>query len=367
MLKQIEILPFPIGAESNGFIAALSSAAVPALEITAETPYYCAPKGSYCVHCSDCDSLQKNREMMYHTLLAGSGLAFTFDYPEDDSVGFHTMPGVGIGWRWDEPFVKDLMDFAGLSYERYANKSVPEMLDRIKESIDNGYPAIVANHGNGSQWTDEVEWSRCWKVVCGYTNDEILVMHHGGKVTAEATASFDDWILITGRTERKQTYRDVLRRIYRILTDPSHDRLEQEIYSDLSSVTPENAVGLAYKMMGINGVPIESRWHAAEAFCSCDNLLASLCDNDSVKERMKDLFLKRYIENGNNETHGIGWKIWGLLNVGPSTGYMPTEESFELIQKLEVQAEMARLWKIVFDNDRAVAEVIGETLSGGEA
>jgi len=74
------------------------------------------------------------------------------------------------------------------------------------------------------------------------------------------------------------------------------------------------------------------------------------------------LFFKRYIADGNNETHGIGWKIWDTLHVGPDTGYMPTEESFVLIQQPKVQEELKRLYKIVFDNDRAVAEGIRKML-----
>ena len=86
------------------------------------------------------------------------------------------------------------------------------------------------------------------------------------------------------------------------------------------------------------------------------------CARSSVKSRLADLFFKRYIADNNNETHGICWKIWNLLHVGPQTGYMPTEESFALIQKPEVQEELKRLWKLVFDNDRAVAAEIGKVL-----
>ena len=362
-MKQVFIHPFPSGAESNGFIAALSSALLPCLGITEGTPYWCAPNGSFCTDCGGCSrsGLTKHQEMLYHTLLAASGLAFTFDYPEDDDVGFHTMPDTPIGWRWDEPFVENIMDFAGLSYMRYTDKSISEMRDILHNSIDSGYTALCADTRNISE---NGGWSRCWNVICGYTEDGILVMNHGGEIVTENDGTYSDWVVITGKDERKQTYRDVLARIYAILTDPSHAVLEQEIYADLSNVTEENAVGLAYKMMGINGVPIETRWHAAEAFCSSENLLSSLTNDTAVKSRLSDLFFSRYIADSNNETHGIGWKIWGLLHVGPETGCMPVEESFMLIQQPEVQEEMKRLWRIVFDNDRAVAAGIYGVLKG---
>ena len=360
-MKKIELVPFPCGAESNGFIAALSSALLPCLGITEETPYWCAPNNSFCTDCGGCrrTNLTKHQEMLYHILLTVSGLAFTFDYPEDDDVGFHTMPDTPIGWRWDEPFVETIMDFVGLSYMRYTDRSISEMRDILRSSIDSGYIALCADTRNISE---NGAWSHCWNVVCGYKDEGIHIMHHGGEIVTETDSTYNDWIVITGKTQRKQTYHDVLNRIYAILADPSHDALEQEIYNDLSNVTEENAVGLAYKMMGINGVPIESRWHAAEAFCSSENLLSSLTEDTAVKQKLSALFFDRYIANDNNETHGIGWKIWGLLHVGPETGCMPTEESFALIQKPEVQEEMKRLWKIVFDNDRRIADGIYEVL-----
>lgn len=359
-MKQISIVPFPSGAESNGFFAALSSAVMPCLGITADTPFWCSPNGSYCKHCqNNCDPWHRHQEMLYHTLLTAGGTAFTFDYPEDDEVGFHTMPDTPIGWRWEEPFTANLMDFAGLSYARYTDKSITEMRGILQKSIDAGYTALCADTRNISE---NGAWSRCWNAICGYMEDGILVMHHGGEIVTETDTTYSDWIVITGKVERKQTYRDVLKRIYTILTNPSHDALEQEIYADLSNVTEENAVGLAYKMMGINGVPIETRWHAAEAFCSSDNLLSSLTEDESLKSRLSDLFFSRYIANDNNETHGTGWKIWGALGVGPNTRCMPTEESFALIREPEVQDELKRLWRIVFDNDRAVAVKILEIL-----
>ena len=359
-MKQHSIVPFPNGAESNGFFAALSSSLMPCLGITPDTPFWCSPKGSWCKHCQkNCDLWQRHQEMLYHTLLTVSGTAFTFDYPEDDDVGFHTMPNISIGWRWDEPFIANLMDFVGLSYERHMDKSVSDMRELLLKSIDNGYTALCADTRNISE---NATWTRCWNVICGYTDEGILVMHHGGKITTESDTMFSDWIVITGKAKREQTYRDVLKQIYAVLTDPSHDALEQEIYCDLANVNEENVIGLAYKMMGINGVPIETRWHSAEAFCSASNLLSSLTENTAVKHKLADVFFDRYIANDNNETHGICWQIWSLLHVGPETGYMPIEDSFTLLQKPEVQKKMKQLWKIVFDNDRAVAAEIARSL-----
>lgn len=362
MKMRLDVLPFPMGAESNGFISALASAITCCRGVSEDDPYWCAQKGRYCVRCGDCgqtSQLRNHRGMLYHELLTVSGLAFTFDYPEDDNVGFHTMPDTPVGWRWEEPFVAELMDFAGFGYERYARGGASDMHGVIARAIDSGYPALVAKHG---KWADGMEWARCWSVVCGYTDNGICVMRHGGEIAVETEGAYDDWIVITGPAMRARTYRDALRRICRILTDPSHDAIEREIYTGLDNVTPDNAEATAYKLMGINGVPIETRWHAGEALCSPHNMLWNMCADEALRTRVRELIFPRYIDGDGCDTHAAGWKIWGALNVGPHSGYMPTEESFALIQKEKVRQELKRLYRIIFDNDRAVAKGLCELL-----
>ena len=358
MKNQIVCPVFPQGIEADGFIAALSSIVCNIRHYTDDTPYWCNPKNRYCTHCGDCtgQNISAHQQSIYHALLAASGLAFTFDYPEDDSVPNHTMPNAPTGWRWDEPFIKDIMDFAGLSYERAADMSIYEIRERMISLTDKGYPALAANN---RVWKNEMEWVSAWRIICGYTENGVLVMRHGGEITEETDGAYEDIIFITGEAKTKQTYQDVLKRIYAVITDPSHDALEEEIMNDLSNVTPENAVGLSFKMMGINGVPAEARWHAAEAFISQDNLISALDEGKELHSTLSKFFFDWMIDNPTGEdTHAVCWKIWGCLNVGPGTGYMPTEESFSLIQKAEVQDELKRLYGIVFENDRLLAREI---------
>lgn len=361
MGKQIFVSPFPVGAESDGFFAALSSVVLKSLGYASDTPYWCSPNENYCRNCGNCheDKLIKHHESIYHALLTASGTAFAFDYPEDDDVGYHTMPDIPIGWRWAEPFVSSIMDFAGLAYKRYKNKTVAEIQELISENIDNGLPAIISDYGIRTEQNEWLSaWPRSWSVVCGYSDDGLIIMNYGGETTEVKTGIYNDIITVTGKTSRKKSYLEILEKIYAVLTHPTHDALEKEIYNDLSTVTCENAENLAYKLMGINGMIIEARWHAAEAFCSSDNLLSSLTDDINLKSDLKNIFFNRFIKNDNNETHGVGWKIWGCLNVSHQTGYNPTKESFVLIQKPEIQNELKNLFKFVFDNDRAVAEGI---------
>ena len=47
MLK--DIVQYPFDAQSDSFFCALSSALLPALGYTENTPYFCAPKGQFCL------------------------------------------------------------------------------------------------------------------------------------------------------------------------------------------------------------------------------------------------------------------------------------------------------------------------------
>ena len=77
MKKQLTVHPFPYDAESDGFIAALSSAVCAAKKYTDDTPYWCTPKGCYCKKCGGCagQSLGKTQSSVYHCLLTASGLS----------------------------------------------------------------------------------------------------------------------------------------------------------------------------------------------------------------------------------------------------------------------------------------------------
>ena len=112
-MKLQGIVQYPVDAQSNSFFCALASALLPALGYAEDTPYFCAPKGRRCVSCGECGektALQKHHLALYHALLAASGVAFGFSYPEDDTVEEHSFPGVEKGWRWPDAFVDFFVD-----------------------------------------------------------------------------------------------------------------------------------------------------------------------------------------------------------------------------------------------------------------
>lgn len=342
---------FPVDAESDNFTAALASALVIARGYTEETPYWCAQNRRYCVHCSPCgDSLLERHQLsVYHCLLTASALAFGFDYPWDDTVEPHSLPGFPQGWRWDDGYVDGLARFAGFYYLRFDGACPKEeMISKMKSSLDAGFPTML-------RLENEMEWT----LAVGYDGDTVYALD------SKSRALPDDWqsvlrdaIVITGSTEPDMPYRELLERIAAALSYDEHAALEGAIMDALDHVTEENAMDTAGMVCGINSVLVEARWHAAEAFIGEENLLCNICTDKEIHSRLGDVFFARYIKEGNDETHGIGWRIWDALGVGPETGYNITRRSVELILQEETRDTLKRLFAKVFENDRAVCDEI---------
>lgn len=374
--KQIRgVVPFPCDAESDSFFGALASALLPILGYSEETPYWCPPKAAYCIGCGGCGdktTLQKHQLSVYHALLTATGTAFGFDYPEDDEVDCHSFEDVEIGWRWPDAFIGYIMGLAGLTWKRITwDADQSEIYKAITASIDRGYPVLARLGGHGV-----FPGETAWQVVTGYKDGALCGLDANSLSETAAYSdglfllqnwqdSFIDAVIITGHQEKSVAYMDVLDRIIRTLSHPSHAKLENDIMAKLDAVTPENAEETAMMMCGITGVPIEARWHAAEAFCSMDNMISCLTEEQALKSRLSDLFFKKYIADHNDETHGVCWKIWGLLGVGPETGYWITPESAERLLNPETRNEIKRLFRIVFDNDRAVLAELTAVCKGG--
>lgn len=344
-------VPFPVGAESDNFTAALASALVIARGYTEETPYWCTQNRRFCIHCRPCGDhpLENHQGSIYHCLLTASTLAFGFDYPWDDTVNPHTLPGFSQGWRWDDGFVDAQARFAGFSYLRFdGTNAQEEVLAAMKSSLDNGFPTLL-------RLENEMEWI----LAVGYDADTVYGLDSQFHVLSDNWFSvLRDAIVITGNTEPDMSYKELLERIASALSYEEHAALESVIMNELDHVTAENAMDIAGMMNGINGVPIEARWHAAEAFCGVENLLCNICTNKEMHSRLRDIFTARYTMDGKDETHGIGWKIWSALGVGPKTGYNITQQSADLILQKETQETLKRLFAKIFENDRAVCAEI---------
>ena len=72
--------------------------------------------------------------------------------------------------------------------------------------------------------------------------------------------------------------------------------------------------------------------------------------------------LRQYIfDDFKDSTHGICWKIWAQLGVGPKTHYKLPEDAAGRLLEPETRAELKRLFAIVFENDRVVLGLLRET------
>ena len=261
----------------------------------------------------------------------------------------HSLPGFPGGWRWDDGYVDALARFAGFSWLRFhGTNAQEEVLSAIKSSLDEGLPTML-----------RLEDEMAWVLAVGYDGDTVYGLD------SQLHALPDDWhsvlrdaIVITGGTAPGMSYRELLERIASALSYKGHGALESVIMEALDHVTAENAMDIADMICGINGVPIEARWHAAESFSGAENLLCDICTDKEIHSRLSDVIFTRYLKDGNEETHGLGWKIWGALGVGPETGYAVTEQSGTLILQKETRETLKRLFAKIFENDRAVCAEI---------
>ena len=377
-MKQIgDIVPFPNGAQASAFFGALATALLPSLGFTEETPYYCPQKSSICIKCGngcqDETNLRKHHGTLYHDFSTITGVNFGWAWPEDESE-CHTIPGAGSTWRWPDEFIGFIMDYAGLDWRRI-KRSAPkeEILQAIIASIDRGFPALI-KLGDGPDW----------HVITGYDGDVLygLDSHNhfdasvhpvvqpdwytddGLCVLSQWYEPFEDAIILTGRRAPSVTLKEILQKIIPILEHPAHTRLEADLSRRIDEINPDNAQETAIWLNNVAGFPIEARWHAAESFISGESTtygLNRLTGDEAMKKLFWQLFV-RYIANDSDETHGVLWKVWAQLGVGPETGYAVPANAGELILQPEARVELRRLFGLVFKNDRNVLDALSEAL-----
>lgn len=360
------IVQFPSDAESNSFFGALSSALLPALGYTERTPYWCSPRGGYCVRCGKCGEsvLPRHHLSVYHVLLTVSGAAFGFAYPEDDD--FFTLSSAWRRQLWPDSFLEQLFSFAGLGRSRFAAGTPKrKLLDVFARSLDAGIPVPVRLGGR-----------KCWQVVTGLEGDALVGLDsHAHTLAGRAEYRGENFVLqdwysgfadavVPGPVRpRRVGYRQVLEGAAGALSRPRRALFRRRLFSLLGSVREGDAQAAAEEICRAAGVPVEARWHAAEAFCSADNLLSVLSQDGALKDRLHRLFFERYIRDGSGETHGVCWKIWGLLGCGESTGLSAPEDAGERLLRPGVRGELGQLWRRVFENDEAVLAGLRQILS----
>jgi hypothetical protein len=370
MMKRIpNLIPFPDGPESSPFFGALATALIPALGFTEDMPYFCDPRQSICIECGDCSrtTLQKHRNRLYHDAQTFTGVSLGWVWPEDDSE-YQTMPGWFRNWRWPDSFFAIIFGYAGLSWKRLpAGTGKDAVCSAVRASVDAGIP-ILMKLGFGPDWHvvsgyDEngtlygldshkhfdhtMRPTRDVVAAQGYTDDGLFILN-------DWFTHFQDAIIITGRADQTVSYREILGRVIQALEHPAHGRLANELTARLDAVTPDNAWKTAQWLLSIVGFPIEARWHAAESN------LHHHCKNEKAKAKIFGMIRQYVFDRELDATHGTCWKIWAQLGVGTGTGFALPPDAGELLLKKGTQAELKRLFAIVFDNDRVVLDLLRE-------
>lgn len=372
------IVHFPCDAQGSPFFCALAAVLTPALGYTENTPHYCAPKGQMCTGCGECGKqtmLQRHFCNLYHVYQTISGVSFGWAWPEDSTTPYQTVENKGPGWDWPDEFIAFLLGFAGLTWRRFSGRDVIDAKDEVyhavAQSIDAGVPALL-KLGQGPDW----------HVVTGYENGVLYGLdsheHFDAAVhptvapayyTEDGRFVLPNWqeqlrhaIVITGKSAPSVTLRQVLERILRVLDHPAHGWVAEEVARRIEGISPQNARHTAQWFNQVVSFPIEARWHAAEAFCPVGSPLYPPGTSEDVKRYLGETLFARYIKNDNNETHGTCWKIWGLLDVSPQTGYRVGPAAEEQLLRPGTQRALKELFALVFENDRAVAGAIRSVL-----
>lgn len=368
------IVAFPTDSESSPFFGALASVLLPALGYTENTPYYCGQRGSFCTHCGRCGDvtdLQKHHLQVYHDYQTLTGVGLGWYWPEDPDTEYQVIQNGGQNWDWPDDFIGYIMDIAGLTWKRlFRDNGRSTLFAEITASIDAGLPVLM-ELGTGPDWhvatgyddsgrlyglDTHTHWDpfvRPSITPDGYTEEGLFVL-------SDWFDPFVDAIVISGRREPAVKLTDLLEHMIETLARPEHAALKAEIMRRIDRIGPDNAFETARWLNERAGFPIEARWHAA----SCtDSTLSRLTDNETARQKLFGV-TERYVFDSNpDSTHGICWKIWKQLGVGPETGYALTPHSAELVGRPETKAELKRLFSIVFENDRIVLGLLREALA----
>jgi hypothetical protein len=288
-----------------------------------------------------------------------------------------TRTGVALGWAepaglgLDDDFVGHAMDIAGLSWRRLIPANGQAAVFRaLKAAVDVGFPALL-KLGDG----------RDWHVCAGYDEAGRLYgldshAHFDKSVrpsvapdeyTDDGWFALSDWfphfqsaIVITDRGPSRVTLAESLSRMIRALEDSGAARLEAEVMARVDATTPKNAHETALWLNDVAGYPIEARWHAAEC---AGATLSRMTENPKVREKLVAVTRQYVFDSELDATHGTCWKIWGILGVGPATGYAVTPEGAAGIASSAAKAELKRLFSIVFENDRVALGFLRDALS----
>lgn len=349
MTKNIDTLvSFPVNAQRNTFFGALSSILLYRNAYTEDTPFFCGKHQSFCKQCGNCKNesfMDKHHLKIYQYLITITGCAYFWI---DKEIG----NSYNIPYLADE-FSETALDrlslalyASGYHYEAL-NKTTEEnvLFDRIKQSIAEKQPVLI-KLGLGDLWT----------VATGYNDDKnlpyLMKFRHSPQLNKDWYHKLSNMVFITGKYDSTISLSESLQHMIHHLNTDSRKKLEQKICQKLETEPDGKKLGMWLNKM--NGLAIETRWHASECY---RNTLAPMSHNADCKKLLleaADLHL---------HFHDQAWKIWGLLGVSPQTCYCLPHNINELLDHSSARAELKSLFQELFALDRQVSHLLQECLS----
>ena len=346
MTKSIDdLVPFPVNAQRNSFFGALSSILLYRGAYTEDTPFFCGRHQRICVRCGSCDTgpfIHKHHLQIYQYLITITGCAY-----------FWIDKGIGNPYnkryRADE-FSETAIDrlslalyASGYHYESM-DKNTEEVVlfDRIKQSIEEKRPVLI-KLGLGDSWA----------MITGYQDDEnlpyLMKFRHPPQLNKDWYDKLSNIVFITDKRNSTISLSESLNHMIQHLNTGNRNRLEERICQKLE--TEPDGKKLGKWLNQLNGLAIETRWHASECY---RNTLAPMSGNGEYKK----LLLKASALH--LHFHDQAWKIWALLGVTPQTHYCVPHNINDLLDKSSARAELKSLFQELFSIDRQVSHLLQE-------
>lgn len=348
MTKGVEnVVGFPVNAQRNSLFGALSSILLYRNGCTEDTPLFCGRHQRGCTRCGGCGDgpfLHKHHLQIYQYLITITGCAY-FWVDKEIGSSFNKQ------YAADE-FSETALDrlslalyASGYRYEAMDKSTEADVLfDRIKGSIEEKRPVLI-----------KLGLGDLWAVATGYDDDKglpfLMKSRHSPKLNKDWYSKLSSIVFITDKYESPISLPETLGHMVRHLSTGGRDKMEQKICQKLETELDGKKLGKWLNQL--NGLVIESRWHASECY---RNTLAPMSGSSQYRRLLSEaseLHLR---------FHDQAWRIWALLGVGPQTHYCVPHDVGELLDNAAVRAELRVLFQELFAIDRQVCHLLREGL-----
>lgn len=191
-----------------------------------------------------------------------------------------------------------------------------------------------------------------WAAITDYHDDKnlpyLMKFRHLPQLNKDWYNKLRNIVFITDKYDSTISLSELLNHMIHHLNTSGRNKLEQKIYQKLDGKK------LGLWLNKINGLTIETRWHASECY---RNTLVPMIDNNNCKKLLLNA------SDLHHHFHDQAWQIWGLLGVSPQTSYSLPHNINELLDKSSTRAELKSLFQELFTIDRQVSHLLQQCLS----